>query len=196
MKHSSILRAAKAVLANEADAINEVRRNLNEDFINACLCIESTTGRLITMGMGKSGHIATKVAATFASTGTPSFFVHPGEASHGDLGMILSDDVVLVFSNSGKTEEVCKLLGALKTLGPKVIAITQSKESTIGAAADICLEAEILEEACPLGLAPTTSTTVALALGDALGGVRPWPKNFSKDDFARAHPSATWAAGY
>lgn len=177
------------MLSEEADAIIAVKDQLNASFEEACRAISSATGRVILMGMGKSGHVATKIAATFASTGTAAFFVHPGEAAHGDLGMIKSDDIVIFLSHSGESTEICQIQPAISHLNVKVIAITGNPLSSIGSKADICLHVKVKKEACPLGLAPTTSTTATLALGDALAVCVLDLKGFSSEDFARSHPA-------
>lgn len=182
---------ATRVLDIEAQAIVDLKRYINQSFNHACQLIFNTKGRVIVSGMGKSGHIGNKIAATLASTGTPAFFVHPGEASHGDLGMITRDDIVLALSNSGETEEVLKLLPVLKRLGVAIIAMTGNAESTLAKLADIHLCAKVEQEACPLGLAPTASTTAALALGDAIAVSLLEARGFSADDFALSHPGGS-----
>jgi arabinose-5-phosphate isomerase len=164
---------------------------LDQQIVIAANSILQTTGRVVVSGMGKSGHIARKVAATLASTGTPALFVHPGEARHGDLGMIQSDDVVLAFSNSGETEELASIAPHIKRLGAKLIAITGNPASTLAKLADVHLNASVKIEACPLNLAPTASTTAALALGDALALVLLDLRGFSAEDFARSHPGGS-----
>jgi arabinose-5-phosphate isomerase len=179
---------AKAVLENEANAVAAMKERIDEAFIKACGLLSACEGRIVVMGMGKSGHIGGKVAATFASTGSPAFFVHPGEASHGDMGMITKKDVVLVFSNSGETDEIRTLLPLIKRLGVPLIALTGNPNSTLGKAANAHINVKIDKEACPLGLAPTTSTTVALAMGDALAISLLEHRGFTADDFALSHP--------
>ncbi|WP_434777446.1 KpsF/GutQ family sugar-phosphate isomerase [Neisseria sp. Ec49-e6-T10] len=188
---SAYLKQAQDVLNIEASALVDLSNQLDESFTQAIDLILGCTGRLIVTGMGKSGHIGTKIAATMASTGTPSFFVHPAEAAHGDLGMIVQNDIVLALSNSGESEEVIALLPALKRKGTKIIAITGRTHSTLAKEADIHLNAAVKQEACPLGLAPTTSTTAALALGDALAVVLLSARKFTPEDFALSHPAGS-----
>lgn len=180
---------AKAVLDNEAGAVAAMKSQINEVFVKACQLMLECEGRIIVMGMGKSGHIGGKVAATLASTGSPAFFVHPGEASHGDMGMITRKDVVLVFSNSGETDEIRTLLPLIKRLGVPLVALTGNPHSTLAKAADAHINVKVEKEACPLGLAPTTSTTVALAMGDALAISLLEQRGFTADDFAFSHPA-------
>jgi arabinose-5-phosphate isomerase len=182
---------ATRVLDIEAKAITGLKIYINQDFNDACQLFFNTRGRVIVSGMGKSGHIGNKIAATLASTGTPAFFVHPGEASHGDLGMITPSDVVLALSNSGETEEILKLLPVLKRLGIAIVAMTGNPDSTLAKLADIHLCARVEQEACPLGLAPTASTTAALALGDAIAVALLEARGFSADDFALSHPGGS-----
>jgi arabinose-5-phosphate isomerase len=186
-----MLALARQVLTTEAHAIEALAARLDPAFADAVARILDCRGRVIVTGMGKSGHIARKIAATLASTGTPSFFVHPSEASHGDLGMITPQDAVLALSNSGETDEVVALIPHLKREGSALIAMTGNADSTLARAADIHLDASVESEACPLGLAPTTSTTVALALGDALALTLLDARGFSAEDFARSHPGGT-----
>lgn len=182
---------ATRVLDIEAKAILGLKNYIDQSFNDACQLIFNTRGRVIVSGMGKSGHIGNKIAATLASTGTPAFFVHPGEASHGDLGMITQSDVVLALSNSGETEEILKLLPVLKRLGVVIIAMTGNADSTLAKLADIHLSARVEQEACPLGLAPTASTTAALALGDAIAVALLEARGFSANDFALSHPGGS-----
>lgn len=182
---------ATRVLDIEANAIIGLKNYINQSFDDACQLIFNTSGRVIVSGMGKSGHIGNKIAATLASTGTPAFFVHPGEASHGDLGMITPSDIVLALSNSGETEEILKLLPVLKRLGISIVAMTGNPDSTLAKLADIHLCARVEQEACPLGLAPTASTTAALALGDAIAVALLEARGFSADDFALSHPGGS-----
>ena len=179
---------ARRVLEVEAAAILGLRDHLDQGFIDAVDLIHGSTGRVVTMGMGKSGIICKKISATLASTGTPSFFLHPAEAIHGDLGMIVGGDVVLAVSNSGETEELVRLLQPIKRLGAQLVAITGNPASTIARNCDAHLSAAISEEACPLGLAPTASTTATLALGDALAMSLLLRKGFREEDFAVLHP--------
>jgi arabinose-5-phosphate isomerase len=179
------------VLATEAMAIDVLQHRLGDDFVAAADAVYSCRGRVVVTGIGKSGHIARKLAATLASTGTPAFFVHAAEAGHGDLGMITTDDVVLLLSNSGETDELLVLLPHLKRQGARLIALTGNEQSSLAQAADIHLDASVDSEACPLGLAPTASTTAALALGDALALTVLDARGFSVEDFARSHPGGT-----
>ncbi|OYU43921.1 MAG: arabinose-5-phosphate isomerase [Burkholderiales bacterium PBB4] len=172
----------------EAAAILGLKKRIGEPFAQAVACILRLPGRVVVMGMGKSGHIGRKIAATLASTGTPAMFVHPAEASHGDLGMITSSDLVLAISNSGESTEIAAILPVLKRLGTPIIAITGSQESTMARHADIWLDGAVDKEACPLNLAPTASTTAQLALGDALAVALLDARGFKAEDFARSHP--------
>ena len=172
----------------EARAINELAARINEDFTRAARFMLDCEGRIVVLGMGKSGHIGGKIAATLASTGTPAFFVHPGEASHGDMGMIVAGDVVLAISNSGETDELLVLLPLIKRLNVPLISLTGRQESTLAKAADVDIDVSVREEACPLGLAPTSSTTAALAMGDALAVALLEARGFTAQDFARSHP--------
>ena len=186
-----ILKAGRKTLLTEAKALEEAAKLLDDEFVEAVELIENIEGRVIVTGMGKSGHIARKMAATFASTGTPSFFVHPGEASHGDMGMITAADVVIALSNSGETSEVTSLLPLLKRQGTQLISMTGNKESTLAKAADSHLYAGVDQEACPLDLAPTSSTTCALVMGDALAIALLEAKGFTAEDFAFSHPGGS-----
>jgi len=176
-------------IENRATALLADR--IGSTFETACQMMLDTKGRVIVTGMGKSGHIGSKIAATFASTGTPSYFVHPAEASHGDIGMITSDDVVLALSNSGNTSEITTLLPVLKRKGVKLITLTGNASSELALAADANIDASVSEEACPLGLAPTCSTTVTLILGDALAMALLEARGFTRDDFAISHPGGS-----
>ena len=172
----------------EASAVAQLEQHLGEDFNAACrLCLE-TEGRVVVTGMGKSGHVAGKIAATLASTGTPAFFMHPGEASHGDLGMITPQDIVIALSNSGETDEILRLLPLLKRAGVPLIALTGMADSTLARHAAAVLNAHVREEACPLNLAPTSSTTATLALGDALAVALLKARGFTPEEFALTHP--------
>jgi arabinose-5-phosphate isomerase len=186
-----VFQRAREVLRIEADAVAGLIDQLDNQLVRAAQCILSASGRVVVSGMGKSGHIARKVAATMASTGTPALFVHPGEARHGDLGMIQAGDIVLAFSNSGETEELATIAPHIKRLGATLIAVTGNPESTLAKIADVHLNASVKAEACPLNLAPTASTTAALALGDALALVLLDLKGFSAEDFARSHPGGS-----
>lgn len=180
--------AGKKVLQIEHEGLAELAQYINDDFSLACEKIFHCQGRVIVMGMGKSGHIGHKIAATFASTGTPSFFVHPGEASHGDLGMVTEKDIVLAISNSGEASEILALIPVLKRKQILLICMTRSPQSTMGKAADIHLCIKVPKEACPLGLAPTTSTTATLVMGDALAIALLRARGFTAEDFALSHP--------
>jgi arabinose-5-phosphate isomerase len=182
------LALARDVLDIEADAVRGLRDQLDDGFVSAVDFLLSCRGRVVVSGIGKSGHIARKTAATLASTGTPAFFVHPAEASHGDLGMVTADDVFIAMSNSGESEELISILPLLKRLGSKLIAITGRPDSSLAKLADVHLNAGVAKEACPLNLAPTASTTAALALGDALAVAVLDARGFGADDFARSHP--------
>lgn len=177
-----------AVIETEAAAVFELTQRIDERFAKACELLLSCQGRVVVTGMGKSGHIGKKIAATFSSTGTPAFFMHPGEASHGDLGMITRQDIVIAISNSGHTPEIITLLPLLKRLEVPLIALSGNIESPLAKASTINIDLSIKNEACPLGLAPTTSTTVALVMGDALAISLLQARGFSADDFALSHP--------
>ncbi|QGX40673.1 KpsF/GutQ family sugar-phosphate isomerase [Permianibacter aggregans] len=179
----------KAVLDIEIKALEHVKSRLDGSFNAACEKMLACQGRIVVLGMGKSGHIGGKVAATLASTGTPAFFVHPGEASHGDLGMITEQDVVLAFSNSGETDEILMLLPVIKRRGVPLVALTGRPGSTLAQAADVHVYVGVEKEACPLGLAPTASTTAALAMGDALAVALLEARGFTAEDFALSHPA-------
>ncbi len=185
------LELARSVLDIEAEAVRSLKGRLGVAFLTAHRLIFQTKGRVVVTGMGKSGHIARKIASTLASTGTPSFFMHPGEASHGDLGMITRDDIVLAISHSGESDEILKVLPTIKRRGAKVIAMTGRPQSTLATEADVHLDAGVEKEACPLNLAPTASTTAALALGDALALSLLDARGFGSDDFAMHHPGGT-----
>jgi arabinose-5-phosphate isomerase len=180
---------ARAVINTEAAAVSGLLSRIDEAFVAACQLILDCRGRIVVLGMGKSGHIAGKIAATLASTGTPAFFVHAAEASHGDLGMITADDVVLVLSHSGETDEVRQILPLLKRLGVGIIAMTGKPASTLASHADVHIDVAVHAEACPLGLAPTSSTTAALVMGDALAVSLLESRGFTAEDFARSHPA-------
>jgi len=183
-----ILATAREVLLTEARAIAALAERLDEQLVAVCQRILDCQGHLIVLGIGKSGHIGHKIAATLASTGTPAFFVHPAEASHGDLGMIRRDDLILALSNSGETEELLRLLPVIKRLGVGLIAMTGNPESSLACHADLHLDTSVDQEACPLGLAPTASTSAQLALGDALAIALLDARGFTAEDFARSHP--------
>jgi arabinose-5-phosphate isomerase len=179
---------ALAVLAIEAEAVSALATRIDTRFLTACEHILACRGRVVVTGMGKSGHIGGKLAATLASTGTPAFFVHPGEASHGDLGMITREDAVIVLSNSGETDELLTILPIIRRLGVPLIAMTGNPDSRLAREATVNLDVSVHREACPLGLAPTSSTTAALAMGDALAVAVLDARGFTADDFARSHP--------
>ncbi|MEH6461137.1 KpsF/GutQ family sugar-phosphate isomerase [Chitinimonas sp. JJ19] len=188
---AELLALARDVLNIEAQAIQAVAGRLDDSFIAAHQLMLGCQGRVVVAGMGKSGHVGRKLAATLASTGTPAFFMHPAEAAHGDLGMITADDIVLALSNSGESDELVTLLPAIKRKGARMIAMTGNPDSTLGQAADIHLNARVEKEACPLNLAPTASTTAALALGDALAVCLLEARGFGRDDFALSHPGGS-----
>lgn len=179
---------ALAVIHTEAEAVNALVARIDESFVRACTYLLHCEGRIVVLGMGKSGHIGGKIAATLASTGSPAFFVHPGEASHGDLGMITAKDVVLALSNSGETDEILVILPLIKRLGIPLISLTGNTHSTLALAATVNLDVSVAKEACPLGLAPTASTTAALVMGDALAIALLETRGFNAADFARSHP--------
>lgn len=182
------LERARRVLTIEAEAVLAMRDRLNSRFTDAMTLILSCRGRIVVSGMGKSGHIGSKIAATLASTGTPAFFVHPGEASHGDLGMITHEDVCIALSHSGESAELTAIVPLIKRRGAQLITITGNANSTLAREADVHLDASVVQEACPLNLAPTASTTAALALGDALSIALLEARGFGTEDFARTHP--------
>ena len=186
-----LLTLARQVLDIEADALRVMASRLDAGFADAVTLILACTGRVVVSGMGKSGHVGGKIAATLASTGTPAFFMHPGEASHGDLGMIAPNDVVLALSNSGESSEIVCIVPLIKRRGAKLVAMTGNPNSTLAREADAHLHAGVDKEACPLNLAPTASTTAALAMGDALAVALLDARGFSADDFARTHPGGS-----
>ena len=187
----AIVQSARTVIATEAATIRALEPRIGPEFVEACRLIMGCAGRVDVTGVGKSGHVARKIAATLASTGTPAFFVHPGEASHGDLGMILPQDIVLALSNSGETDEVLFILPVIKRQGIPLIAITGNAHSSLADQANVHLDASIAAEACPLGLAPTASTTAALVMGDALAIALLEARGFTSEDFARSHPAGS-----
>ncbi len=191
MSKHSFQQLGIAVLKTEAEAINALIGRIDHKFHDACEMILACKGRIVVTGMGKSGHIGNKIAATLASTGTPAFFMHPGEASHGDLGMITGQDLVIALSNSGEVAEIITLLPLLKRLPVPLIALTGNKNSTLAEMADINLDVAVEKEACPLGLAPTSSTTASLAMGDALAIAVLEARGFTEEDFARSHPGGS-----
>ncbi|MDD0845439.1 MULTISPECIES: KpsF/GutQ family sugar-phosphate isomerase [unclassified Pseudomonas] len=185
---SDLIQSAQRTIRLETEAVNSLLSRIDADFVRACEMILTCKGRVVVVGMGKSGHVGNKIAATLASTGTPSFFVHPAEASHGDMGMITRDDVVLALSNSGSTAEIVTLLPLIKRLGIQLISMTGNPESPLAKAAEVNLDARVAQEACPLNLAPTSSTTVSLVLGDALAIALLEARGFTAEDFAFSHP--------
>ncbi len=182
---------AKQVISIEQQAISELQQFIDDNFAQACQLMLSCKGRVIVIGMGKSGHIGGKIAATLASTGTPAFFVHPGEASHGDLGMITADDVVLAISNSGETAEVVAIIPVIKRIGAKLVSMTSNTQSTLAKLSNTHICIQVSQEACPLGLAPTSSTTATLVMGDAIAVALLNARGFTADDFALSHPGGS-----
>jgi len=189
--NDELLALAARVLDIESRAIEALKGRLGDDFLAACELCMQTSGRVVVTGMGKSGHISNKIAATLASTGTPAFFMHPAEASHGDLGMITAEDLLLAISYSGETREVLTILPTVKRLGTPLLSITGKPRSTLAREADVHLDISVAEEACPLQLAPTASTTAMLAMGDALAIALLEKRGFTAEDFARSHPSGS-----
>ncbi|HEY2145736.1 MAG TPA: KpsF/GutQ family sugar-phosphate isomerase [Steroidobacteraceae bacterium] len=188
---ADLVELGRQALAVEIDGLRAQLPRLGTDFARACRICLNCRGRVVVMGMGKSGHVGGKIAATLASTGTPSFFVHPGEASHGDVGMITRDDAVLALSNSGETSEILTILPVIKRLGVPLIAFTGNSQSALARIATVHLDIGVPAEACPLNLAPTASTTAALAMGDALAVALLKARGFTEEDFARSHPAGT-----
>ncbi len=186
-----LLALAGEVLTIESRAVETLCTRLDEKFIDACNMCLDTPGRIVVTGMGKSGHIGSKIAATLASTGTPAFFMHPAEASHGDLGMITAQDLLLAVSYSGETDEIITILPLVKRMGARLVTMTGNPGSTLAKAADVHLDVSVAEEACPLNLAPTASTTATLAMGDALAVVLLKIRGFTAEDFAMSHPSGS-----
>lgn len=184
----ALIDSAKRTISLEQEAITSLLGRIDNSFVQACELILNCKGRVVVVGMGKSGHIGHKIAATLASTGTPAFFVHPAEASHGDMGMITADDIVLALSNSGTTNEIVTLLPLIKRLGLTLISMTGNPDSTLAHAANVNLDTQVEQEACPLNLAPTSSTTVTLVLGDALAIALLEARGFTPEDFAFSHP--------
>jgi arabinose-5-phosphate isomerase len=185
---SELRRLATAVIETEIAAIAGLKARIDDSFVQACVYMLNCEGRIVVTGMGKSGHIGSKIAATLASTGTPAFFVHPGEASHGDLGMITAKDVVIVMSNSGETEELLTIIPIIKRLGVPLISLTGNPNSSLARTATVNIDVSVEKEACPLGLSPTASTTAALVMGDSLAVALLESRGFNEQDFARAHP--------
>ncbi len=188
MEQAKIIEMGRAVIDTETAAIQALKARIDEQFVRACEYMLNCRGRIVVTGMGKSGHIGGKIAATLASTGSPAFFVHPGEASHGDLGMITAQDVVLALSNSGGTDEILTIVPLIKRLGAPLIALTGNPGSRLANEADVHLDVSVEREACPLGLAPTASTTATLVMGDALAISLLESRGFTADDFALSHP--------
>ncbi len=191
LTNDELLALAANVLEIESRAVADLKMRLGDAFVAACELCLATPGRVVVTGMGKSGHISNKIAATLASTGTPAFFMHPAEASHGDLGMITGHDLLLAISYSGETEELVKILPVVKRIGAKLLSITGNPRSTLAKTADVHLDVSVAEEACPLNLAPTASTTATLAMGDALAVALLKKRGFTAEDFARSHPSGS-----
>lgn len=191
MPDFDFLVSARNVLSLEAQAVSRLADRIGPEFEAACRLLLDCRGRVVVVGMGKSGHIGGKIAASLASTGTPSFFVHPGEASHGDLGMITPDDVVITISNSGETPEILTIVPVVKRMGVKLVALTGRTDSSLAHLADVCLDVSVEQEACPYNLAPTASTTTTLAMGDALVVATLKARGFTRSDFARSHPGGT-----
>ena len=189
LSNEQLLALATEVVEIEARAVDNLKNRLDGDFIAACELCMGTEGRVVVTGMGKSGHVSNKIAATLASTGTPAFFMHPAEASHGDVGMITQHDTLLAVSYSGETAEVITILPIVKRMGAKLLSMTGNPKSTLAKNADVHLDISVSEEACPLNLAPTASTTATLAMGDALAVALLKKRGFTADDFARSHPS-------
>ena len=189
MKDKNFISSAMKVIKIESNAVRSLSNQIKPDFEDLCSKILNTEGKLILMGIGKSGHIAQKISATLSSTGTSSFFIHPTEAAHGDLGMISKKDSILILSNSGETKEIIEILPALKRSTSNIFTLTNNNKSTIAKAGTINLTIKADEEACPLDLAPTSSTTIALVFGDALAIALLEARGFSKDDFAKSHPA-------
>lgn len=185
---SDLIQSAHRTIRLELEAVEGLLAHINADFVRACEMILASKGRVVVVGMGKSGHIGNKIAATLASTGTTAFFVHPAEASHGDMGMITRDDIILALSNSGSTAEIVTLLPLIKRLGIQLISLTGNPDSPLAKAAEVNLDARVAHEACPLNLAPTSSTTAALVLGDALAIALLEARGFTAEDFAFSHP--------
>lgn len=191
MDKQKMIALASAVLKTEAEAVTALMARIDDAFLRACEHMLACRGRVVVSGMGKSGHIGNKVAATLASTGTPAFFMHPGEASHGDLGMITENDVVLAYSNSGETGELLTILPLIRRIGVPMIALTGNPNSTLAREADVHIDVSVEKEACPLGLAPTASTTAALAMSDALAVSLLETRGFTAEDFALSHPGGS-----
>lgn len=191
MTEKLFLRLGRAVIDNETRAVSALASRIDANFAKACALLFKCKGRIVVIGMGKSGHIGGKIAATLASTGSPAFFVHPGEASHGDLGMITPQDTVLAISNSGETQEILTIIPLIKRLNVPLIAMSGNTASTLAIESDVNLDISVEQEACPLGLAPTSSTTATLVMGDALAIALLEARGFTEEDFARSHPGGS-----
>jgi arabinose-5-phosphate isomerase len=191
LQDDALIASGRTVIDVEAQALVALRARIGAEFAAACRLLLACRGRVVCTGMGKSGHVARKIAATLASTGTPAFFLHPGEASHGDLGMVTDADVVLALSNSGESDEILAIIPALRRQGNVMIAVTGRPQSSMARLSDVHLDASVPAEACPLSLAPTASTTAALVMGDALAVALMEARGFTADDFARSHPAGT-----
>jgi len=191
MSNKDFIQLGLAVIDTEIAAVDALRARINDDFSKACELLLDCSARIVVIGMGKSGHIGGKIAATLASTGSPAFFVHPGEASHGDLGMITKNDVVIALSNSGNTAEILTIVPIIKRLGIPLISMTGNPDSALAAEADVNLDVSVEKEACPHGLAPTASTTAALVMGDALAIALLQKRGFTAEDFAVSHPGGS-----
>ena len=188
---ADLRRFGASVVAIESEAVRALEARINDDFVTACQYMLACKGRIVVTGMGKSGHIGSKIAATLASTGSPAFFVHPGEASHGDLGMITASDVVLALSNSGETREIVTIVPLIKRMGAPLVSMTGRPDSTLAREAEVNLDVSVAKEACPLDLAPTASTTAALVMGDALAIALLEARGFTAEDFALSHPGGS-----
>lgn len=191
MDIEQICELGRSVIETEANMIKSLTARIDQKFAEACLYLHNCQGRIVVMGVGKSGHVGKKIAATFASTGSPAFFIHPSEAKHGDIGMITKNDVILALSNSGETEEIIALIPSVKRLQIPLISLTGRTQSTLARAATINIDVSVEKEACPLGLAPTSSTTAALVMGDALAMALLEKRGFTQQDFALSHPGGT-----
>lgn len=191
MDIEKICELGRAVIEIEANMIKSLASRIDQNFAKACLYLHNCQGRIVVIGVGKSGHVSKKIAATFASTGSPAFFIHPSEARHGDIGMITKQDVILALSNSGESDEIIDLLPSIKRLGIPLITLTGKPHSTLAKAATINIDVSVEKEACPLGLAPTSSTTAALVMGDALAMALLDKRGFTEEDFALSHPGGT-----
>lgn len=191
MEHEKICNLGRAVIETEAQMISNLANRIDQNFVAACHHLHNCQGRIAVMGVGKSGHIGKKIAATFASTGSPAFFIHPGEAKHGDIGMLTKNDVLLALSNSGESEEIISILPFIKRIDIPLISLTGKPHSTLAKAATINIDVSVEKEACPLGLAPTSSTTAALVMGDALAMALLDKRGFTEKDFALSHPGGT-----